>query len=237
MAGIKINPTVGDPKHLLDAIKSQQGTAMKEFAAMITKDGNEVLRKRLVEAKDPNEFKDQLKRSKVYEHLTNQKRDIKNKIVSALTNNYQTIVFQDESIKAWHSGGHGKKIQNTALGGIIRDLKDKSHTPIVVDKFFPSTQLCPCCSHKYKLSLSERTYICPVCSYTADRDVKAAQCILTEGLQKQTQLPTERRNVKPEETLASVGTLFNSLKRIKNVSVSKVKTLSLESKSQEAHMF
>jgi len=54
-------------------------------------------------------------------------------------------LFLDENIKGWQSGWFGKRVSESALGGIIRDLKHKSHTPIVVDRYFPSTQLCPRC--------------------------------------------------------------------------------------------
>jgi hypothetical protein len=69
----------------------------------------------------------------------------KRKIVSAVKNNFRYVCFQDESIHAWHAGNHGKKIQFSGIGGIISDLKHKSHTPLEVEKFFPSTQLCPKC--------------------------------------------------------------------------------------------
>jgi len=175
-----------------------------------------------------NKIKDKLKREKLYQKLNNKKKDIKNKIVSCLVNNFQTIVFQDESVKAWHSGNHGKKIQNTAIGGIIRDLKHKSHTPIIVNKFFPSTQLCPQCGIKNKLSLNERIYSCE-CGYTEDRDVKSAKCILTEGLKTKKvhtsgsitskyKIPTERREFKPREIETSVLTIFSNIENIVNVS-------------------
>ena len=155
-----------------------------------------------------NKYKDQTKRQREYIKLTNIKSDIRNKIVSMLTNNYRTVIFQDESIHAWHAGNHGKKIQNTSIGGIIRDLKNKSHTPVMVDKFFPSTQLCPKCSKKNKFPVWVRTYSCK-CGFKDDRDVKAAKCIETEGLDKH--VPVERREFKLEETEASATNIFDSL--------------------------
>jgi len=162
-----------------------------------------------------NKLKDQLKRKKLYNKLNNKKQDIKNKIVSCLINNYKYVIFQDESIKAWQSGNHGKKIQNTAIGGIISDLKKKSHTPIMVDKFFSSTQLCPVCNTKNKLPVWQRTYSCS-CGYTEDRDLKSAQCIETEGLK--TLISTERRNLMLRDTETSVSTMFSTLENIVDVS-------------------
>ena len=171
-----------------------------------------------------NKRKDQLRRKKVYGHLANKKRDIKNKIVNAITRNFRYVCFQDENIKGWKASGHGKKIQNTAIGGIISDLKHRSHTPIMVDKWFPSTQLCPECGEKTKHEQWQRTYVCQFCGFTDDRDVKSAEMILREGLKEF--LPTDRREVKPEEKSSS--TFFELLMKINNVKVSKESSLSQE---------
>lgn len=153
---------------------------------------------------------DQIKRQKAYERLTNKKSDIRNKIVSAITKNYKYVVFQDESIHAWHSGNHGKKVQHSGIGAILRDLKNKSVTPIMVDKFFPSTQLCPCCGVKNKMPVEKRVYECE-CGFKEDRDFKSACCILEEGLR--TNIPMDRRDFKARENVSS--THFDSISGIK----------------------
>jgi len=163
-----------------------------------------------------NKVKDQLKREKAYNRVSSKKKDIRNKVVSVLTKNFRTICFQDESIHAWHSGRHGKKIQNSGIGGIIEALKHKAHTPIEVGKFFPSTQLCPKCGCLNKLSLSEREYKCD-CGFSMDRDTKSALCILEEGL-RQNKIPTERRDYKPVESEASAGSFKNTLAGISGIS-------------------
>ena len=46
---------------------------------------------------------------------------------------------------------------------------------VVADRFYPSSKLCSKCHTKKEfLSLSERTFICPSCGYTIDRDKNAA---------------------------------------------------------------
>jgi len=169
--------------------------------------------------KSKKKQQDRWKREKVYQHLRNRKKDNQNKIVSAITKNVKRVCFQDENIHAWHSGNHGKKIQNTGIGGIIRDLKLKSHTPIEVDKFFPSTQLCPVCEHRQKLTLDQRIYKCEICGYEKDRDWKSAICIEEEGL-KNSKVPVGYREVKAEETKASAQRIFNSLKGVNGLRAS-----------------
>ena len=162
---------------------------------------------------------DRTKRQKEYEHLTNKKKDIRRKIVSAITSAFKYVCFQDESIHAWHAGRHGKKIQNSGIGGIISDLKHKSVTPLEVHKFFPSTQLCPKCGSLKKLSLGERTYECD-CGYKEDRDVKSAVCIEAEGMKR---VPLDKRDFKAREILPS--TFFDLLVAINGIKVSKVESM------------
>jgi len=173
-------------------------------------------------AKSNNKIKDQVKRQKEYEYLTNKKKDIRHKIVSAITKNYKYVCFQDESIHAWTMSGHGKKIQHSGIGGIISDLKHKSCTPLEVDKFFPSTKLCPNCGKKNILLISDRVYECE-CGFSMDRDIKSAFCIQEEGLK---QIPVEYRKF----TLGEISTsaFMESLVKISGVNVSKLESLSQE---------
>jgi len=148
-----------------------------------------------------NRTKVLVKREKEFNHLTNERKDIKNKIVSKLVKNYQTICFQDESISDWKTKGHGKKIQFSAIGGIISALQRKAVTPIVVEKYYPSTQLCSNCGNKQKIGIRERTYHCKSCGSKIDRDINSAINIEKEGIKSL--VPTECREVKLVETKTS----------------------------------
>ena len=132
-----------------------------------------------------NRNRDLAKWRKRYQRLKNKKKDIKNKLVSCVTKNYEVIVVQDESIQTWQKGGHGKKITNTGIGGIMADLKNKSRTLIIVDRFFASTKTCSSCGFKKeKMGQSERVYVCPHCGAIMCRDMNAAKNILQEGLKQ-----------------------------------------------------
>ena len=111
------------------------------------------------------------------------------------------------------------KVQYTGIGGIIGDLKHKSHTPIMVDRFFPSTQLCPSCGSKQKLKLSERTYSCK-CGYKNDRDIKSALCIEQEAMK---QIPVDDRDFKAREI--STSTFFDKLATVSGIKVSKLESM------------
>ncbi|MDJ0556712.1 MAG: RNA-guided endonuclease TnpB family protein, partial [Microcoleaceae cyanobacterium MO_207.B10] len=45
---------------------------------------------------------------------------------------------------------------------------------VIAPRFYPSSQLCSHCGHQQKMPLSQRTYNCANCGFTADRDFNAA---------------------------------------------------------------
>ena len=163
-----------------------------------------------------NKQKEFLKREKAYHTLVNQKKEVKNKIVNSLVKKYKVICFQDESIAEWKQNGHGKKIQNSALGGIIMALQRKAVTPIVIDKYFPSSQLCSKCGNRHKLELKDRIYVCEKCGLEIDRDVNAAKNIENEGI-RISLVPVECREVKlveqPTDTFALSESKLVALKQ------------------------
>jgi len=165
-------------------------------------------------------------REQEYHKLNNKRGEIKNQIVNKLVKNYSTICFQDENISAWKASGHGKKIQFSAIGGIISALQCKAATPIVVNKYHPSTQICSKCGNKQKVALNERTYLCHSCETTIDRDINSAINIEKEGLK---QIPTERREFKPVEinTPATFDSNENLNQKSKSLSAKQETAISL----------
>ena len=153
-----------------------------------------------------NRYKLFLKREKAYRELTNKRNEIRNQIVNKLVKNYRVIVFQDESLNAWKASGHGKSIQFSAIGGIISALQRKAVTPVQLEKWYPSTQLCSRCGNKHKMKMWERTYACKSCGATFDRDINAAINIEREGL-KRIEIPRESREFKPVEIRTSSAVL------------------------------
>ena len=148
-----------------------------------------------------NYWKQKTKVALAYEKQTNKKQDCNNKIVSYLKNNYCHIAIQNENIKGWHSGLFGKQVQMSILGGIISELKQLPQTHIV-DRFFPSTKLCPECGTLNKPTLADRVYFCD-CGYSQDRDIHSAKNILLESI------PMEYRKFKPVEfNTSAIGSLL-----------------------------
>lgn len=143
-------------------------------------------------------IKEKLK--KQYEKQNNKKKDTINNFINNLKK-YKIVVIQDENLSGWHKSkmkGWGKKIQHSIMGGIKSKIKSLE-TSIVVDKFFPSTQLCPKCGCLNKHSLDKRVYSCQ-CGYSFDRDTHSAINILIEGLK----IFLQRKNTMDSEIKTSI---------------------------------
>jgi putative transposase len=161
-----------------------------------------------------NWFKTNARLSKEYGWITNQRKDIKNKVASRLTSTYETICIQDDYIMGWQVMW-GRRIQSSAIGGIISALKNKAHTPVVVPRFVPTTKTCSRCGAAQEIGLGERVYRCRNCSLRIDRNFNSAINIRNQGV------PTEHRELTPVDTKAATEMMgyFNS---IPNVSASLV---------------
>jgi len=166
-----------------------------------------------------NWYKTKRQLEKAYAKVTNIKKDIKHKLVHYLHTTYGVVCYQDENVKAWQRLW-GRKIVSTAIGGIIRTLEVKVHTPIKVDKWFASTKTCSRCGTIRDIGLDERVYVCPVCGLVMDRDHNSSITIEHEGLTHL--VPTGRRDVKPVETESSTFASLEYLNRIPYVKASSV---------------
>lgn len=110
-----------------------------------------------------------------YEHMTNKKNDMSNKIIHSLKK-YDHIVIQDEQLSHWHKNGHGRSIQHSILGRLKSKLKLLPQT-VVLSRWIPTTQLCINCGKKNPMHQHQRTYKCS-CGTKEDRDIHAAKNML-----------------------------------------------------------
>lgn len=134
------------------------------------------------EKKSKNHYKRVARLQKAYEKQNNRKADLANKAVHNIIYNNDLIAMQDEMIANWHKGLFGKQVQHSAMGIIKAKLKTNSKVHIV-ERSFPSTQICPVCGQNTKHTLSMREYNCQYCGYHhPNRDAKAANSILAEVL-------------------------------------------------------
>ena len=137
-----------------------------------------------------------------YQKLSNRKQDKSNKIVSKLKK-YDRIYMQDEQISNWHKGLFGKQVQHSCLGIVKAKLKMLPQT-VVLDKWIPTTKLCPDCGKMLDLSLADRTVECE-CGHIEDRDIHSAKnmIVIAKACFKDNSVPTEHREVTLTEFMAS----------------------------------
>jgi putative transposase len=182
---VKSNKSIGLDFGIKDSVITSDGDKYF-FNFPETKRIKEVSRKFNITKKGENTKKRKTSYNQLqvaYEKNSNRKKDAKNKFVSKLLKENDIVAIQDENLAAWKSSkmkGFGRRVQHSIMGGIISDLKKKSET-VIIDRFFPSTKLCPDCGCLNKIGLDERMYSCD-CGYSQDRDTHSAKNILNEGL-------------------------------------------------------
>ena len=138
-----------------------------------------------------------------YQKLSNKKQDKANKIVSKLKK-YDRIYMQDEQISGWHKGLFGKQVQHSCLGTVKAKLKALPQT-VVLDKWIPTTKLCPDCGTvNQHVTLADRTIVCG-CGYVEDRDVHSAKnmIFIAKSCFANHLVPTEHREITLMEFSAS----------------------------------
>lgn len=147
--------------------------------------------------------KARIKVARLYDHITNCRKDNLHKITYVLThdNQVRTICIEDLNVKGMVQNHHLAQAISDASFGMFRamlEYKCKWYgiNLIKIDRFAPSSKTCSKCGYIYKgLKLSERNWTCPECNTHHDRDLNAAFNIKYFGLNKA--LSMERGNVKP----------------------------------------
>ena len=135
-----------------------------------------------------NQEKARLKLAIAHEKLCNKRKDNLHKITTKLIKENDVICIENLNVKGMTKNHHlAKAIQDASFGSLVSMLKYKAkwHNRRIVEvgRFYPSSKLCSCCSHRMNyMGLEIREWICPNCGKTHDRDINAAINIKNEGL-------------------------------------------------------
>src|SRR5205807_6725321 len=125
--------------------------------------------------------------ARLHQRIANQRAHFVHDLTTKLIKNHQAVCIEDLNVKGLARTKLAKSFYDVALGLIRRQLQYKGQWygvhVIVVDRFYPSTQRCHVCGFKNAaLTLSDRTWHCPICGTVHDRDLNAALNIRDEGL-------------------------------------------------------
>ena len=137
-----------------------------------------------------NYQKQKFKVAKVYEQITNSRTDFLHKLSFNLIKNHDVIAIEDLNVKGMVKNHKlAKAISDSSWSTFTTMLAYKAEwygkTLVKIDRWFPSSKTCSGCGHlltKTELPLSVRSWDCPSCLQTNDRDINASINILNEGL-------------------------------------------------------
>lgn len=138
-----------------------------------------------------NRNKARIKLAKHCRKIANQRNDFLHKLSTRLITENQGINIEDLNVKVMIKNHKlAKSIQDASFGILRQQLIYKAKRYIkpkvvcLVDRFYPSTQICSHCNTKseVKIKLHIREWTCGHCGTHHDRDINAATNILNEGL-------------------------------------------------------
>ena len=121
-----------------------------------------------------------------HERIRNRRDDWQWKTCHDLCRRYGTICIEDLSLlgmtRLW-----GRKVNDLAFGAFVQKLEhvaSKYGTKVVkVNRFYPSSKTCNVCQYvNERLSLRDRSWTCPICGTSHDRDLNASVNILRQGI-------------------------------------------------------
>jgi len=128
---------------------------------------------------------------KVYDHITNQKKDFLHKLSRHYVDTYATICVEDLNIKGLKEKGNStglhRSIHDASWGRFYSYLSYKAEsagTKLVKVDPRNTSQMCSNCGSIVKKTLSERVHECPYCGFVADRDYNAAVNIRRVGMEQ-----------------------------------------------------
>lgn len=117
---------------------------------------------------------------RIRRHTANRRRDGLEKLVSALVRRYDVIAIETLNVKGMAANPALRtQVLDAGFATFARLLEARAplHGAAVhrVDRWYPSSKRCSACGHvRRHLELDERTYICPECGLSIDRDLNAA---------------------------------------------------------------
>ena len=134
--------------------------------------------------------KQRIKVARDYEHITNQRNDLLQKLSTTLVRENQIICVEDLNVSGMVKNHKlARSISDVSWSKFfdMLDYKAYSHgTEIIkVPRFYASSQICSNCSYQNTETkdLSVRKWICPKCGTIHDRDINAAINIIHKGLE------------------------------------------------------
>ena len=133
-------------------------------------------------------MKAKLKVARLHVKVADARRDFLHKLSTRLINEHQVIAIESLAVGNMQKNSRlAKSISDASWSEFVRQLTYKAEwygrTLIGIDRWYPSSKRCSNCGHTVqKMPLGVRSWTCPECGSTHDRDVNAARNVLAAGL-------------------------------------------------------
>lgn len=125
--------------------------------------------------------------AKVYQKITNIKLDTIHKFTTTIAKNHGLVVMEDLNLDDLKKSKYKyvrKGLQDSAISELLFQLSYKCNNYLKVEKYFPSSKTCSNCGYvNNDLTLADRSFHCPSCDITIDRDFNAALNLQRKGLE------------------------------------------------------
>lgn len=168
-----------------DGFKSGNPRYTEKYATKLAKYQRRLAKKKLG---SKNRLKAKVKVARIHAKISDCRMDNLHQLSRRLVNENQVICAENLAVKNMLKNPKlAKHIADAGWGEFTRQLEYKAgwagRTYVEIDRFFPSSKRCSCCGFVSELMpLDVRSWECPECGTTHDRDMNAAQNILAAGL-------------------------------------------------------
>ena len=135
-----------------------------------------------------NRNKARIKVARLHARIADMRRDFQQQLSTRLIRENQTICLETLAVKNMLKNHClAKAIQDVGWSEFVRQLDYKAawygRTVVKIDRWYPSSKTCSACGFVLdELGLEVRAWACPQCGICHDRDINAAQNIVSVGL-------------------------------------------------------
>jgi putative transposase len=176
-----------------DGTVYQPAKALKRFEARLKRQQRKLSKKQKGSA---NRRKVAKCLAKLHYKITCLRKDVLHKATTEIVLNNNFIAIEDLNVRGMAKNPRlAKAVADASMSEFHRQIEYKSQMygsrVHKIDRWFPSTRLCTTCGTIHKMDLSQRTFKCVCGVPDMDRDIHAAQNIITEALRELTPVEME----------------------------------------------
>lgn len=174
LAVLSTGDTVPNPKHL-DQVQRKLRRLQRKAARQRGPD------RRTGQKPSQGWLDTQARINRLHARVANARADGLHKLSTRLCAEFDTVVIEDLNVAGMvRNRSLARHVSDVGMAELRRQIHYKTgwngRRLVTADRWYPSSKTCSDCGAvKAKLRLSERTFTCESCGYTADRDFNAAR--------------------------------------------------------------